>query len=82
MLRNIFGPQGEEVRRKWRKLHNEELNKFATRHILLGVHIKNEEKAVASMRAKYCVSRFSLRKSERKRRFGNCRFGWDLGLQD
>jgi hypothetical protein len=63
-------------------VHNEELNKFATHHILLGVHIKNVEKAVASMRAKYCVSRFSLGKSKKKRRFGNCRFGWDLGSQD
>jgi hypothetical protein len=26
VLRMIFGPKGDEVRRKWRKLHNEELN--------------------------------------------------------
>jgi hypothetical protein len=25
MLRRIFGPKGDEVTRKWRKLHNEEL---------------------------------------------------------
>jgi hypothetical protein len=26
VLRRIFGPKREEVKRKWRKLHNEELN--------------------------------------------------------
>jgi hypothetical protein len=26
MLREIFGPKRDEVRREWRKLHNEELN--------------------------------------------------------
>jgi hypothetical protein len=26
VLRRIFGPKREEVTRKWRKLHNEELN--------------------------------------------------------
>ena len=26
MLRRIFGPRREEVRREWRKLHNEEFN--------------------------------------------------------
>jgi hypothetical protein len=25
-LRRIFGPKGEEVKREWRKLHNEKLN--------------------------------------------------------
>jgi len=34
------------------------------------------------MRAKNCVSRFSVVKYGRKRRFRNCRFRWDLGLQD
>jgi hypothetical protein len=26
MLRRIFGPKREKVRKEWRKLHNEELN--------------------------------------------------------
>ena len=26
MLRRIFGPKWDEVKREWRKLHNEELN--------------------------------------------------------
>jgi hypothetical protein len=26
VLRRIFGPKKDEVTRKWRKLHNEELN--------------------------------------------------------
>jgi hypothetical protein len=26
VLRKIFGPKGDEVTGKWRKLHNEELN--------------------------------------------------------
>jgi len=68
VLRNIFGPQREEVRRKWRKLHNEELNKFTTHHILLDDHIKNDEKVGTSMRVKNCVCKFLVGKSERKRR--------------
>jgi hypothetical protein len=28
LLRRIFGPKGEEVKRGLRKLHNEELHKF------------------------------------------------------
>jgi hypothetical protein len=74
VLRNIFGPQGEEVRRKWRKLHNEEFNKLTTHYILLGDHMKNDEKAGASTRVKNCVCKLSVGKSEGKRRFGNCRF--------
>ena len=74
MLRNIFGHDGEELRRKWRKLHNEEFNKLTTQHILLGDHMKKDEKAGASMRVTNCVCRLSVGKSERKRRFGNCRF--------
>ena len=58
MLRNIFGPQREEVRRKWRKLHNEALNKFTAHLILLDDHIKNDEKAETSMRVKNCVCKF------------------------
>jgi len=26
VLRSVFGPERDEVRREWRKLHNEELN--------------------------------------------------------
>jgi hypothetical protein len=65
VLRNIVR-QGEEVRRKWRKLHNEEFNKLTTHHILLDNHIKKDEKAGASMKAKTCVCRLSVGKSERK----------------
>jgi len=28
VLRRIFGPKRDEVKREWRKLHNEELNDF------------------------------------------------------
>jgi len=29
VLKRIFGPRRDEVRREWRKLHNEELNDSA-----------------------------------------------------
>jgi len=31
VLRRIFGPKRDEVRREWRKLHNEELNPSNTK---------------------------------------------------
>jgi hypothetical protein len=35
VLRRIFGPKREEVRRGWRRLHNEELHNFTLHQILL-----------------------------------------------
>jgi hypothetical protein len=36
MLRNIFGPNREEVTEDWRKLHNEELHDlYCSRNILV-----------------------------------------------
>jgi len=34
MLRRIFGPGRDEVTRKWRKLHNEELNALYSPNII------------------------------------------------
>ena len=32
VLRRIFGPKGDEVTGKWRKLHNEEINGMYSSH--------------------------------------------------
>jgi len=36
VLRRIFGPKRDEVRREWRKLHNEELNDRIPHPVLFG----------------------------------------------
>jgi hypothetical protein len=36
VLRRIFGPKSDKVRRKWRKLHNEKLNDPTSSPILFG----------------------------------------------
>ena len=36
ILRRIFGPKRDEVRREWRKLLNEELNDFTAQQIFFG----------------------------------------------
>jgi hypothetical protein len=36
-LRKIFGPKKDEVRRDWRKLHNEELNDHYSTHSIIRV---------------------------------------------
>ena len=36
VLRKIFGFKGNEVKREWRKLHNEELNNVYSQPILFG----------------------------------------------
>jgi hypothetical protein len=35
-MRGIFGPKRDEVRREWRKLHNEELNNLFSSPIAFG----------------------------------------------
>ena len=35
VLRRIFGPKRDEVKREWRKLHNEELNDLYIRGLEL-----------------------------------------------
>jgi hypothetical protein len=38
VLRRIFGPNTDELTRKWRKLHNEELNDmYSSSNILQGI---------------------------------------------
>ena len=41
VLREIFGPRGDEVRGEWRKLHNEELNDLYNQYSS-GYKIENE----------------------------------------
>ena len=44
VLRRIFGPKRDEVRREWRKLHNEELNDlYCSPNIVKGDKIEKNE---------------------------------------
>jgi hypothetical protein len=40
VLSSIFGPKRDEIRGKWRKLHNEELNDLYSHHYFSGDQIK------------------------------------------
>jgi hypothetical protein len=78
VLRTITGPEWEEVRREWRKLHNEELqnsyyspnNKEDETCGACGTH-GNDEKCIQN----------SGRKSDRKMPFGRPRRRWEENIK-
>ena len=76
VLRRIFGPKRDEVRRQWRKLHNEELNDLYCSPNIVRV-IKSRRMRwvghVARMGEKRGVYRVLVGKSEGKRPFGRPR---------
>jgi hypothetical protein len=74
VLRRIFGPRRDGVRREWRKLHNEELNDLDTSPNIVGV-IKSRRMRWAGHVARKRereegVYRVLLRKPEEKRPLG------------
>ena len=76
VLRRIFGPKRDEVRRQWKKLHNEELNDLYCSPNIVRV-IKSRRMRwvghVARMGEKRGVYRVLVGKSEGKRPFGRPR---------
>jgi len=79
VLRRIFGPKSDEVRREWRKLHNEELNDMYYSPIIFWV-IKSRRMKwvgnVARMGERRGVYRLLVGKPEGKRPLGRPRRRW------
>ena len=70
VLRRIFGPKGDEVKREWRKLHNEELNdQYPSPNIVLAIKLRRMRWArhVAHMGERRGVYRVLVGKPEGKR---------------
>jgi hypothetical protein len=79
-LRRLFGPKRDEVRREWRKLHNEELNDlYFSPSIVLVIKSKRMRWAghVARIGERRGVYRVLVVKAERKRPFWRPRRSWD-----
>jgi hypothetical protein len=79
VLRRIFGPKRDKVRRSWRKLHNEELNDLYSSPNIVRV-IKSRRKRwaghVARMRERRGVYRVLVGKPEGKRQLARPRRTW------
>ena len=59
VLRRIFGPKRDEVTRKWRKVHNEELNDLYSSHSIVRVRISRRMgSAGAYGRGERCIQGF------------------------
>ena len=79
-LRRIFGLKKNEVTRKWRKLHNEELNDlYSSPNIVRVTKSRRMRWAghVARMVERRGIYRVLVGKPERKRPFGRLRRGWE-----
>jgi hypothetical protein len=84
MLRRIFRPKREEVKREWRKLYEEELNDLCSSPNIVRV-IKSRRMSFAGhvvlMRERRGVYRVLVEKPERKRPLGRPRRRWDGNIK-
>jgi hypothetical protein len=82
-LRRIFGPKRNEVKREWRKLHNEKLNGLYCSPNIVRV-IKSRRMRwvghVACLRERRGVYRVLVGKPEEKRQFGRTWCRWDCNI--
>ena len=84
VLRGIFGAKRDEFRRKWRKMHNEELNDLYSSHSIVRV-IKSKENELGGTCSAYgewrCVCRVLVGKPEGKRPMGRPRCTWEDNIK-
>jgi len=83
-VRRIFGPKRDEVKRDWRKLHNEELNGlYSLTNTLRVIKSRRMKWAVhvAHLGEKIGVYRVLVRKPEGKRPFGRPRRRWEDNIK-
>jgi hypothetical protein len=83
-LRRVFGPNREEVRGEWRKLHNEELNNlYSLPNIVRVVKSRRMRRArhVARMGEGRGVHRVLVGKPEGRRTLGRPRRRWEDNIK-
>jgi len=79
-LRRIFGPKRDEVKRKWRKLHKEELNDlYSSPNIVWVIKLRRMRWLghVAHMWEKRGIYRVLVGKPESERPLGRPRHRWE-----
>ena len=84
VLWRTFGPKRDEVKRKWRKLHNEELNNLYSSPTFVRVIKSRRMRSaghVARMRERRGVYRILLGKPEGKRPLGIPRLIWEDNIK-
>jgi hypothetical protein len=84
MLRRIFGPEVDEVKREWRKLHTEELNDlYCSPNIVWVIKSRRMRWAghVACMGERRGISRVLVGKPEGKRPLGRPRHRWEVNIK-
>ena len=83
-LRRIFGLEGGEVKREWRKLHNEDLNDLYTSPNIFRVMKSRRmrwEVYVVLLGERRGVYRVLVGKPERKRPLGKPRCRWEDNIK-
>jgi hypothetical protein len=84
VLRKIFGPKREEVTRKWRKLHKEDLNDlYSSPNIARVIKSRRMRRTghVARMGEKRSVYRALVGKPEGKSPLGRSRRRWEDNIK-
>jgi hypothetical protein len=86
VLRRIFEPKRDEMRGKWRRLHNEELYNLNSSPNVVHV-VKSRRKIrvcaghVARMGDRKCTYRILVRRTDGKRSLGRLRRKWENNIK-
>jgi len=84
VLRRMFGPKRDELKREWRKLHNEELNElYSSPNIFRVIKSRGMRWAehVARMGNRRVVYRVLVGKPEGKKPLGRPRLRWENNIK-